>query len=124
MFRLFSVVTFSMFVLLCGCGRSLPETADPVDARHLLESTLLRWQQGVSAKALTEDPEPTYIADEDWHNGYRLNGFLLDPDSRLVGFALRCDATLTLEDLRGKPLERNVTYVVATDPVRSIVRLD
>jgi hypothetical protein len=102
----------------CGGGR-LQAPADPGRAREALCSALDAWQRG--------DPPGSPAArvnDLDWSAGYRLARYQVAGYGDRDGIDLRYRVTLTLKDPKGNTVRKDTAYVVGTNPVPTVVRLD
>lgn len=110
--------------LVWGCGSGGPVAA-PVDselARNTLQQVLERWEVGDQLEAVQELSPPIVVQDRDWSDGWRLKEYKMEDDGRSVDANLYCRVELSLESPEGKPVTKQVTYIVGTDPVLTVFR--
>jgi hypothetical protein len=109
-----NVILFLLLVGLAGCGSNAPATnaalATEVD---VLKQALDSWKSGSNPESFT---------DPDWKAGAKLLEYhVIKAGGEDEGETL-CTVLLKL-DLRGKPVERTVSYRVTQSPKRSVARL-
>src|SRR6059058_3092357 len=101
-------------MLLIGCGgASKPQPADPEQARTALRVALDAWQQGGAAESLKDRRPALIVVDYEWRSGYRLVRYQLEKDEPL-GADLRCHVKLSLQNNRGKSVQKTAIYSVGT----------
>lgn len=111
-------------VAMIGCGPRPPEPADPGAARAALTQALDAWQQGQTPTDLQASSPPIHVADVDWQGGWKLHKYKLDAKDVMHGAAVRLGARLSLRSPKGKTAEKQVFYLVGTQPTLTVVRAD
>ncbi len=102
-----------LFWLLAGCG-GLPHTQSDMErAKTALESALQSWKKGVSAAKMKTLAEPLDFSDDDQRNGFRLLDFQIEGTGFTDREDIRFTTKLSLQDRRGKKVERTATYLIA-----------
>lgn len=94
------------------CGKRAPQPAEKAEAA--LNQVLNAWTQGELASTFADPDKPVQATDPDWKAGYRLLSFLAveaKPNPDKPG-QVRCRVTLSLQDLRGKQVDKEVVYDV------------
>jgi hypothetical protein len=111
-------------LVAAGCGRGVYEAAslDEEQARETLTSALESWKQGDSQESLQERSPPTLVMDPDWMGGAKLLNFQIPDEGEELEGRLVIQVTLTLQDERGGPTEKTVTYLVNTSPALAVLR--
>jgi hypothetical protein len=110
-----------------GCGRSnyTPARAsDPASARQALTAALDTWQSGAPSDSLASRTPTLFVRDEDWKAGHALKKYKLLGDGEPYGSNVRFHVGLELNGKSEQKSQKNVRYVVATDPVLSVTRDD
>lgn len=106
-----------------GCQSSTrADRVDPNLARSTLESVLESWKQGDSINSWQQNDADPVVQDLDWSAGYKLLSYEILDQGDSLDANLFCDVKLILEDANSNRLERDVTYVVGTSPVRTVFR--
>src|SRR5262245_12748988 len=90
------------FLVLAGCGDSLPPQTDPIKGREVLTSTLTKWSAGKSMNDVRGESPPVVVYDPDWEAGQKLILFELDRADGRSGVDLLVSVKLTLEGKSGK----------------------
>lgn len=111
-------------VLLLGCGGgrgSLPEQADPAQAKQALRLALDAWQKGESVDALRGRTPAIHFNDPKAASGMRLLSYELPDDHQFFGQSVRLKVKATIEQKDGIQKERMLTYLVDTSPAVVIV---
>lgn len=105
---------------LAGCGGSAtnPELAS---AYEVLKTGLEAWKQGGSPAALEAGASPLQFQDRDWQSGARLLEYRIVKVGGEEDDATVCAVSLKLQ-LRGKTVERQVSYRVTLTPKRTVSR--
>lgn len=114
----------ALTIVATGCGSRPPEPADPAAARTALTRALDAWQQGQSPDALKDGSPPLYVADHDWQSGGKLQKYKLDAKEAMHGASVRFGAQLSLRGSDGKVAQKQVYYLVGTQPALTVVRAD
>ena len=109
-------------VSLAGCGKKVPEPANPDTARQALTEALNTWVQGGSVESLSKRTPPIYFNDPQWKAGKRLKRFEIKGNLEEFGRQLRCTVLLAFEDEEGKTEEKDTPYQIDTHEVIVIVR--
>jgi hypothetical protein len=109
---------------LAGCGDSVPK--EELDrARDAVQSGLTAWKQGEKIAKLKTASPPVEFTDDNWHPGqFKLLDFEIKKTEGKPGTPLRCTVFLSMQDRKGKKIEKDVVYevrpgsptVVARDP--------
>lgn len=110
--------------LASGCGRPLPPATDETSAADALDLVLDAWQSGETPEALAEMTPRVHVKDDDWNSGWKLTAYELTGPNSQFGLSLHCPATLSLQSPEGDSVKKSVLYVVATEPIVSVVRHD
>jgi hypothetical protein len=102
----------ALTTLAGGCEKAAPQPADKAEAA--LNQVLVAWTQGEPAGTFADPEKPVQVTDPDWIAGYRLLQFLAfesksNPDKQ---GRVRCRVSLTLQDPRGKKVDKEVVYEV------------
>jgi hypothetical protein len=111
-------------VLLLGCGRgggSLPEQADPAQAKQALRLALDAWQKGDSTDALRERTPAIHFNDPKPASGVRLLSYELPDAHEFFGQSVRLKVKALVEQKDGAQRERTLTYLIDTSPAVVIV---
>lgn len=104
------------FLVMAGCERSLSE--DRLNrGREVVRLALDAWQRGKTPEEMQQASPPMEVSDDDWDDGSQLIAYEITdtygtPDDDLP----RCAVTLTIKDLMGKQVSRQVVYRVRTEP--------
>src|SRR5882762_1476053 len=108
-------------MLLLGCGgASKPQPADPEQARMALRVALDVWQKGGAAESLKDRRPALIVVDYEWRSGYRLVRYQVEKDEPL-GADLRCHVKLSLQNNRGKSVQKTAVYSVGTSPALTVM---
>lgn len=109
-------------VLSVGCG---PRKAAPVNverAREAMKQALDAWKAGSKPDDMPKQSPAITVQDFDWMAGSRLVDYKLVDDGKAEDANLRIQVKLTMQDARGKSVQKTVAYVVGTDPVLTVFR--
>lgn len=118
-----AIAFVALSVLVVGCQSSADANrVDPTLARSTLESALKSWKSGESIDSLQTQQPAVVVQDLDWKAGYKLRAFEILNAGESADANLFCPVKLSLIDINGKPLERQVTYIVGTTPVLTVFR--
>lgn len=107
---------------LVGCDSSAPvQNAQIASELDVLKEGLEAWKGGGTAASLEAAARPIQFTDPDWKAGaklveYRVGKLAGEEDGETV-----CNVVLKLE-VRGKPVEKQITYRVAATPRRAVSR--
>jgi hypothetical protein len=111
-------------LIALGCGPR-HQTAAPVNvetARQTLQSVLESWQRGEKLDSWRQHDPEVVIQDMDWSADAKLKEFEILGDGEPRDANLYCKVKLVFnEQVQGKT-EKEVTYVVGTDPVLTVFR--
>jgi hypothetical protein len=114
-------------LIVAGCGGTNytpPAETDPTEARAVLSNVLDAWKSGSSAASLKEQSPPIYVSDHDWTVDSKLTGYRFLGEPTLHGNNARVQVQLQLSTAGKKPRSINATYIVALQPVISIIHSD
>jgi hypothetical protein len=115
------VSAWALSAFALGCGRSLPEQANPEKARQALEMSLDAWRKGESIPGLAKGSPVIYFNDPKVQKGMQLSAFTIEDGHDFFGQSVRLSATLSFARDGGATKERTVVYLVDTSPVIVIV---
>jgi hypothetical protein len=105
-----------------GCGGpSPPPPANPEQARAALRLALDAWQKGAAPESLKHGAPAIRVIDHEWATGCRLLRYQVEKDTPL-GANLHCHVHLSLQNTRGKMLQKKARYNVATGSVVTVFR--
>src|SRR5262249_20621679 len=108
--------------VLVGCGGgSLPDQADPAQAKEGLPLALDAWQKGQSLDALRARTPAIHFNDHKPAAGMRLLSYELRDEHEFFGQSVRFKVKATVEQKGGASKERTLTYLVDTSPAVVIV---
>lgn len=114
--------TILMAVVVTGCGK--PQ--QPGDkAERVVEKFLDAWSRGELSDKFAHADQPIQGTDPDWKAGQRLLSFLCDeakPSQETPGH-VRCRVALTLQDQKGKRIDKEVEYDVQLGEKSLITRV-
>lgn len=109
---------------IAGCGDA-DENPYPVRAsvaRQTLEAALELWKSGQPISAAQQQNPPIVVQDLDWMAEAKLKSFSVIGEGTEVGANLSVAVTLELVDSSGKASQRDVWYLVGTDPALTVFR--
>ena len=121
-FVLAAVATICCPAILTSCT---PTTLAPVQtdvAEAALEAALDSWKEGKKPDDLNEEKPPIICQDVDWLAGAKLLSYSVQPDPEKKDSTMYAKVKLSLEAADGKKTEKNVTYMVGTDPKLTVFR--
>lgn len=117
--RLTLLALLTLF-LLSGCGGVSQKELD--FASETVQTALETWKKGEKSDSLKSRSAPIDFHDDDWKKGAKLVSYEMkqtyDPRD---GSSPRCAVVLTME-LRGRRVQREVTYEVHTKPKVLVAR--
>ena len=117
--------TILVVLMLCaGCGGG-PKRAAPVDverARETVKTALDAWKSGAKPEEMPGRSPSITVQDFDWMAGKKLVEYQLIDEGKAEDANLRIQAKLTLQDAKGKSVQKTVIYIVGTDPVLTVFR--
>lgn len=120
--HLLSAGTILLVLLVPGCGK--PQ--QPQDkAERVVEQFLDAWSRGEPLDKFADADRPIQGTDPDWKAGHRLLSFLCDeakPSQETPGH-VSCRVALTLQDQKGKRLDKAVEYDVQLGEKSIIARV-
>jgi hypothetical protein len=117
------VLSLALPVSHIGCGRS--DTSFKFDrtlAQSSVRTFLDTWRAGKPLAALKECQPPLVANDEEWAAGHRLVAYKVIDDSFSDGLNLHVETRLTVAPRRGRPTEKEVTFIVGTHPLVTVFR--
>jgi hypothetical protein len=118
-----SAAALIMATFAAGCSpgpRNAP--VDPGKARDTLKAALESWKKGDPSNALEKGSPPIYVIDPDWQAGARLVDFQILGEGEEKDAQLFAKVRLVLRGSDGKEAPREVTFMVATAPNRTVAR--
>ena len=116
-------IVISACCLGTSCGG--PRRAGPVDAekaRQAFKVVLDSWKGGESLSDFRKRSPSITVQDMDWLAGIKLVTYEFSGNERLDAANLHCSVKLLLRDAEGRETEKDVTYVIGTDPVTTVFR--
>lgn len=109
--------------LLAGCESRNPVfEVRPDQARTTLIAALDGWKVGRTIEDMKAENPSIVVQDVDWMGGQSLEDYELLGDGKPMGANLSIEVRLKLKDPAGKVTEKNVWYLVGTDPVLTVFR--
>lgn len=106
---------------MTGCRSETANTQEFATALDVLKSGLEAWKSGSKPASLNTGANPLDFRDSDWQAGTKLVEYkILKVGGEDEGETL-CNVTLKL-DVRGKMVDRSVSYRVILTPKRSVSR--
>ncbi len=117
--------TLLLSVLLAvGCHKTpAPQPGD--EALAPLEDFLDCWTRGASSDQFAAANPQIHVADPDWKAGSRLRSFLsIEARPGQESGHYQCRVSLSLQDGKGRPMERTVLYDVHLGEATTIKRLE
>ncbi len=118
------ILPLMTLVSLAGCSGEGQRAApvDPGRAREVLRTALESWRRGDPPQALKSASPAIVVQDFDWSAGRKLVGFEVIGDGRDDDANLRIPVRLTMADLAGREVRKDVSYVVGTSPALTVFR--
>lgn len=109
--------------LTMGCGgQHVVHAVDPTEARATLQQVLQSWKEGKPIEWWREQDPEVVVQDFDWSSGAKLEDFAIAADDKAVDANLYCTVELTLADSKRGSTQREVTYLVSTQPKLTVFR--
>jgi hypothetical protein len=96
---------------------------NPTKARAALVASLDAWRKG-EASALARRDTPIRFVDDDFVAGLRLSDYEIEEPDAPVGLHQDVHVMLSLRDARGRVVEHEAQYQVATEPAVAVLRSD
>lgn len=115
-------LSLALGLSVTGCGANNSLAREIIErARQDVQTALEAWKKGESLAKLGP---PLQVTDQDWKAGLRLLDYELKRAEGFQGENVRCWVHLSLQDRKGKKLEKEVVYevrpgdkpVIARDP--------
>jgi hypothetical protein len=116
---------FSLLLLGVAAGCTRQQHAAPVNpelARKSLRQVLDGWKRGDDMASFRQASPSITVQDMDWTSGYKLLDYEIVGDGKYDDANLLCPVKLKLQDPKGNAVNREVTYMVGTDPVITVFR--
>lgn len=104
-----------------GCRSSAPKPPDMKLACEALEAALEGWKRGDAEIKLGD--KAVALRDRDRKAGVKLVTYKLG-DTEQTSYDFRCQVTLHLSGAGNRPITRNATYSVITQPSLVVSRVD
>jgi hypothetical protein len=106
---------------LVGCRGATANDPELASAFSVLKAGLEAWKNGSTPASLASGANPVQFSDNDWQAGaklleYRIMKAGVEEEGETV-----CTVHLKV-DVRGKAVDRNVTYRVTLTPTRTVSR--
>jgi hypothetical protein len=119
-----AVPVFGVIVLMsAGCTRKIDNAPVAADkARDALQTALESWKKGEKIDTLQSARPPIYVIDTEWQSGVMLKDFKLVSDGEAKDAMLFCPVKLTIRDIDGREVQREVTYMISTAPNVTVSR--
>ena len=117
------IVGFLVSCLAPSCAG--PRRAGPVDvnaARQAVTTVLDSWKNGNSLSEFQKRSTGITVQDMDWAAGIQLVSYSFSGAESTDTANLHCSLKLLLRDQEGKETEKQVKYVIGTDPVTTVFR--
>jgi len=122
--RVALIASAGLIMSMAGC-RVGPRQAGPVDrelAQQSLVAVLDSWKNGGNPNDLKSHSPAIIVQDFDWMTGYRLVDYRLLDKVFDDGPNLRCPVKLQMMNPQGRKVEKQVRYMVGTDPAITVFR--
>jgi len=117
--------SLALLIVTAGCasgaGRTVEPGYDTGKARTALVAALDAWKKG-EARTLTRRNPPIRFVDEDFVAGLRLSDYEIEEPDAPAGPHQDVHVILSLRDARGKVVQRETQYQVATEPALAVLR--
>jgi hypothetical protein len=117
----------AILVIIVGCsGKPAADSEHPYDgdlARSTLITALDAWKKG-EARKLARARTPIRFEDDDLAAGWRLSDYEIESPGVPTGPHADVEVVLSLRDARGKAIQREARYQVATEPALAVIRSD
>jgi hypothetical protein len=114
-------------IVAAGCSAGVEPADHPrydsVQARAALVAALDAWKKG-EARALPRRNPPIRFVDDDFATGLRLSDYEIEQPDAPSGLHKDVEVILSLRDSRGKVIQREARYQVATEPGLAVLRSD
>src|ERR1700730_5531015 len=94
-------IACAVLVCLHGCGKKLPDPADPNAGRDALTLALNTWVKGGSQDELQKNTPAIYFNEPEWQAGKRLVRYEIKGELEPFGRQLRANVFLSLQDKNG-----------------------
>lgn len=108
---------------IVGCsGQKIAASVDADKARDALKTVLESWKQGGTIDALKNGSPSIVAQDFDWMNGAKLIDYQIEDPGKNDDANLRIPVKLTLQGPNGKEVQKQVRYIVGTDPAITVFR--
>lgn len=118
-----ATTSFSLCLILSGCGSQRAAPVEVELARATLTQVLDHWKSGGAIGDFRKQSPEIIVQEALWSGGRKLQGYALVGEARAVDANWFCDVELTLApDTGGEPVKKTVTYAVGTDPVLTVFR--
>ncbi|WP_077022384.1 hypothetical protein [Fuerstiella marisgermanici] len=119
--QLLHVTVLAVFSVGCSDGANPYPVRSDV-ARQTLETALDAWKAGTEPSMLREHNPTIVVQDLDWSAGTQLTAYELVNDGKSVGANLSIEVHLELKNKAGNVSQKNVWYLVGTDPALTVFR--
>jgi hypothetical protein len=114
-----AAATAILLTIASGCGDAgSASSADPSEARSVLDRALAAWQKGKTADSLKGEEPPLEASDHQWKNGLHLVKYEVQNDRPPSATGQSFRVTLWLKDDRSKQTKVITQYDVTTSPLR------
>ena len=110
-----------LLMFACGCGPGV-QAADPGRAQEALRLVLDAWKSGEKPGDLEGRGQPIRVKDVDWEDGFRLVGYRIDEEGKLVGYDMNYPVVLELKGPKGRAVKKNAVYTITTRPQLLVLR--
>ncbi|HEY1860013.1 MAG TPA: hypothetical protein VGG61_06645 [Gemmataceae bacterium] len=120
-----STFLLSLCLLAGAAGCTSQKHAAPVNpdlARQSLRQVLDGWKRGDDLASFRQASPSITVQDMDWMSGCKLLDYEIVGDGKYDDANLLCPVKLKLQDPKGNAVNREVTYMVGTDPVITVFR--
>jgi hypothetical protein len=117
-----SLIAVGMLLFAAGCGGSAAGPVDEGLAQSSLAAALDAWKGGKLPSELARASPAINVGDSLWEDGWKLVNYKVHGPAKSYGVHIRVPVTLTVQKPPKKSQMIKGTYVVASDPVISVIR--
>ena len=115
-------IACAVLMAMTGCGKKLPDPADPNAGREALTLALNTWKNGGSQEELQNRNPAVYFNEPEWQAGKKLVRYEIKGQLEPFGRQLRANVLLSVQDKNGATKDMTIPYQVDTHEVVVIAR--